>query len=109
MTKWTCTKCGEVTYTIKATTKPKFCSICGHDNVVKLNVIKYQERMMQNKKEVAELSEKLNVLYGEIVPNKKKLDQLIQYFRTQKVAGKITQEEYDELFAMFKYRRDRED
>lgn len=109
MTKWTCTKCGKATYTMTATTAPKFCSECGHDEVVKLNEMKRQERFDQSKKEVAELSETLNALYAEIEPKKKKLAQLIQYFRTQKSAGKITQTEYDELFAMFKYRRDRED
>ena len=109
MTKWTCTKCGEVTYTMKATTAPKFCSICGHEEVVKMNAVKRQERFEQSKREVAEISEKLNALYEELVPNKKKLNQLIQYFRNQKIAGKISQEEFDELFAMFKYRRDKED
>lgn len=109
MTKWTCAKCGETTYTITATTAPKFCSVCGHDKVVKMNAMKRRERFEQRKKEVSEISEKLNTLYAEIEPNKKKLNLLIQYFRTQKTAGKITQEEYDEIFAMFKYRRDRED
>ena len=109
MTKWTCAKCGEATYTMTSTIVPKFCSVCGHNEVVKMNEMKRQERFEQSKKEVADLSERLNVLYAEIEPSKKKLAQLIQYFRTQKAAGKITQEEYDELFAMFKYRRDRED
>lgn len=109
MTKWTCTKCGEATYTMKATTKPGFCSICGHSEVVKMDAHKRQERMEQSKKEIAELSEKLNALYAEMIPSKKKLAQLMQYFRTQKSAGKITQEEFDELAALFKYRRDKED
>ena len=109
MTKWTCTKCGAETYTMKATTAPKFCSECGHNEVVKLGDHKRQEKMINSKKEVAEISEKLNQLYAEVIPNKKKLAQLMQYFRTQKAAGKITQEEFDELAAMFKYRRDKED
>lgn len=105
MTKWTCIKCNETTLSETATKAPKFCSNCGHNELVKMDEYRKQQKFEESKREITEVGMKMNQLYEELNPLREKYLKLVTYFRLQKTSGSISKKEYDQIVGVFKYSR----
>lgn len=70
---------------------------------VNIKTIKRQQKYYEYNERLKYITKRLNALYDEATPLREEYYKIMAYFRTQKNRGLITEEEYQEKVAMFKY------
>lgn len=96
---WFCKEC-KSSFSVQNTV-PKFCCNCGSQNIGRAPSYELMITFGEKEKELEEICEELNVVYGNYTAIKSQYDAVMSYWKQQKRRGYISAEEYQQLAAKF--------
>ena len=98
--KWMCLDCG-ASFSVQGVT-PKMCCSCGSTRIGRALSPELAENFAGKRIDLERICFELNDVYDRYAYLKTEYDEIMAYWKQQRRRGYITNEEYEELRAMYK-------